>query len=68
MSTTTHTPRPAAPPDHSATDDDRSVPDPWYGDSDGFAEVFAIVERTANTLVETLRRDPQEAVLGTESS
>ncbi|MGH3483911.1 MAG: low molecular weight protein-tyrosine-phosphatase [Nocardioidaceae bacterium] len=54
--------------DPLATDDDRSVPDPWYGDSDGFEEVFAIVERTANALVETLRRDPQKAVLGTESS
>ena len=54
--------------DPLATDENRSVPDPWYGDSDGFQEVFAIVERTANALVETLRRDPQEAVLGTESS
>ena len=54
--------------DPLATDADRSVPDPWYGDSDGFTEVFEIVERTANALVATLRRDPREAVLGTESS
>ena len=40
--------------DPLATDDDRSVPDPWYGDADGFTEVFAIVERTADALVERL--------------
>jgi protein-tyrosine phosphatase len=40
--------------DPLATDDDRAVPDPWYGDADGFAEVFAIVDRTADALVETL--------------
>jgi protein-tyrosine phosphatase len=43
--------------DPLATDADRSVPDPWYGDSDGFAEVFEIVERTAEALVETLAAD-----------
>ena len=40
--------------DPFATDDDRSVPDPWYGDADGFAEVFAIIDRTADGLIESL--------------
>jgi protein-tyrosine phosphatase len=40
--------------DPLATDDDRSVPDPWYGDADGFTAVFAIVDRTADALVERL--------------
>ncbi|HEY6933990.1 MAG TPA: low molecular weight protein-tyrosine-phosphatase [Marmoricola sp.] len=32
------------------------VPDPWYGGDDGFAEVLAIVERTADALVRALAR------------
>ncbi len=40
--------------DPLANDDDRSVPDPWYGADDGFAEVFAIIDRTAGSLVKTL--------------
>lgn len=40
--------------DPLATDADRSVPDPWYGADDGFAEVFAIIDRTADALVKTL--------------
>ena len=49
--------------DPLASDDDRSVPDPWYGTEDGFAEVLAIIERTADALVESLRSDnsPQKA-------
>lgn len=35
--------------------DDVEVPDPWYGDRDGFAEVLAMVERTTDVLVQKLR-------------
>lgn len=35
--------------------DDGEVPDPFYGGDDGFAEVLAMVERTAIALVEQLR-------------
>jgi protein-tyrosine phosphatase len=40
--------------DPLATDDDRAVPDPWYGGPDGFGDVFAIVDRTSDALVKTL--------------
>jgi protein-tyrosine phosphatase len=40
--------------DPLATDDDRAVPDPFYGEADGFAAVFAIVDRTSDALVKTL--------------
>jgi protein-tyrosine phosphatase len=40
--------------DPLATDDDRVVPDPFYGEADGFADVFAIVSRTSDALVKTL--------------
>jgi protein-tyrosine phosphatase len=40
--------------DPLATDDDRAVPDPFYGETDGFAAVFAIVDRTSDALVKTL--------------
>jgi protein-tyrosine phosphatase len=33
------------------------VPDPYYGGDDGFEEVLAMVERTASTIVDTLRRE-----------
>ena len=36
-------------PESSAGDDE--VPDPWYGGADGFAEVLAMVERTADEIV-----------------
>jgi protein-tyrosine phosphatase len=32
------------------------VPDPWYGGPDGFTEVLAMVERTADALVVALQR------------
>lgn len=31
---------------------DIEVPDPWYGDRDGFADVLAMVERTTDVLVQ----------------
>lgn len=34
------------------------VPDPWYGGPDGFVEVLAMVERTADELVRLLRSRP----------
>jgi protein-tyrosine phosphatase len=40
--------------DPLASDDDRSVPDPWYGSADGFADVFAIIDRTSDGLIESL--------------
>jgi protein-tyrosine phosphatase len=40
--------------DPLASDGDRSVPDPWYGADDGFAEVFAIIDRTSDALIDSL--------------
>ncbi len=34
---------------------DRDVPDPYFGDGDGFEQVLAMVERTADALVAALR-------------
>jgi protein-tyrosine phosphatase len=39
-------------PQASATDDE--VPDPWYGGSDGFRDVLAMIERTTDELVSRL--------------
>jgi protein-tyrosine phosphatase len=33
---------------------DDEVPDPWYGGSDGFRDVLAMIERTTDSLVERL--------------
>ena len=47
--------------------DARDVPDPYFGDDDGFEDVLAMVERTADALVAVLSRlvdpvvDPVEA-------
>lgn len=40
--------------DPEASGPDAEVPDPWYGGADGFAEVLAMVERTADSIVEQL--------------
>ncbi len=40
--------------DPRATDDDRDVPDPYYGEDDGFERVLGIVRRTARTIVDRL--------------
>lgn len=40
--------------DHDPVDPGSDVPDPYYGGSDGFAEVLAIVERTSDALVADL--------------
>lgn len=37
-------------------DDDRDVPDPYYGADDGFATVLAMVERTSEALTAALGR------------
>lgn len=37
--------------DPEATEHDNEVPDPWYGGNQGFADVLAMVERTADALV-----------------
>ena len=42
--------------DPEAGPDDLDVPDPYYGEHDGFARVLAIVERTADAVVEALDR------------
>jgi protein-tyrosine phosphatase len=42
--------------DPLADDGDRDVPDPYYGGDDGFEEVLAMVERTADALVDRLAR------------
>ena len=43
--------------DPRATDDDREVPDPYYGGDDGFTDVLRTVERTADAIVAALRRE-----------
>ncbi|MFT4187405.1 MAG: low molecular weight protein-tyrosine-phosphatase [Aeromicrobium sp.] len=40
--------------DPEATEGDREVPDPWFGQNDGFATVLAMVERTCDVLVDQL--------------
>jgi protein-tyrosine phosphatase len=40
---------------------DADVPDPYYGDDDGFGEVLAIVERTSARLVDLLQRQTSPA-------
>jgi protein-tyrosine phosphatase len=40
--------------DPRADEHDRDVPDPYFGGDDGFAEVLAMVERTADVLVAEL--------------
>jgi protein-tyrosine phosphatase len=42
--------------DPEATPADLEVPDPWFGDADGFPRVLAMIERTCGALVEHLRR------------
>ena len=40
--------------DPEATPGDDEVPDPWFGDGDGFARVLEMIERTTDRLVERL--------------
>ena len=40
--------------DPKATKTDNEVPDPWYGELDGYRLVLAMVERTADNLVKQL--------------
>jgi protein-tyrosine phosphatase len=40
--------------DPEATETDNEVPDPWFGGSSGFQQVLAMVERTADALVQDL--------------
>lgn len=40
--------------DPEAEQDDAEVPDPWYGGTDGFRDVLAMIERTTDRLVEQL--------------
>jgi protein-tyrosine phosphatase len=40
--------------DPLATEGDDEVPDPWYGGSDGFRDVLAMIERTTDELVARL--------------
>ena len=40
--------------DPAASEGDNEVPDPWYGGDEGFTEVLAMVERTADRIVEQL--------------
>lgn len=40
--------------DPEAHEGDDEVPDPWYGGTDGFRDVLAMVERTVDALVEAL--------------
>ncbi len=43
--------------DPRADDGDRDVPDPYFGDDDGFGSVLATVERTAAALVAALEAE-----------
>jgi len=45
--------------DPEATEEDNEVPDPWFGGDEGFQQVLAMVERTAEALVDHLRRELQ---------
>ncbi len=40
--------------DPEASEADDEVPDPWYGGSDGFRQVLAMIERTTDELVTRL--------------
>ena len=40
--------------DPEASEGDDEVPDPWYGGSDGFRDVLAMIERTTAELVDRL--------------
>jgi protein-tyrosine phosphatase len=40
--------------DPEASEGDDEVPDPWYGGAEGFTEVLAMVERTADEIVAQL--------------
>ncbi len=40
--------------DFDPVDPGADVPDPWYGDADGFREVLTMVERTSDSLVAQL--------------
>lgn len=40
--------------DPEAADGDDEVPDPWYGGSEGFRDVLAMIERTTDELVARL--------------
>ena len=42
--------------DPEAGPDDLEVPDPWFGDGEGFTHVLAMVERTCDALVAHLHR------------
>ncbi len=41
--------------DPEAPDEDAEVPDPYFGDGEGFEVVLAMVERTSDVLVDRLR-------------
>ncbi|MDN5894621.1 MAG: low molecular weight phosphotyrosine protein phosphatase [Nocardioides sp.] len=43
--------------DHDPQPGDRDVPDPYYGGTDGFSHVLAIIERTAEALTDELAHD-----------
>lgn len=43
--------------DPRATGSDRDVPDPYYGEDDGFTDVLRTVERTADAIVAALERE-----------
>jgi protein-tyrosine phosphatase len=42
--------------DSEASEGDDEVPDPWYGGSEGFRDVLAMIERTTDELVAQLPR------------
>ena len=42
--------------DPEASEHDNEVPDPWFGEADGFDDVLRMVERTADAMVEELSR------------
>ena len=42
--------------DPEASEFDNEVPDPWFGEADGFDHVLRMVERTADALVQELSR------------
>ena len=54
--------------DPRAGEHDRDVPDPYFGGDEGFAEVLAMVERTADALVAALVAALDEALRPVDSA
>jgi protein-tyrosine phosphatase len=41
----------------------QDVPDPWYGNEEGFEEIFQILDRSSRSLIEFLEKQPEAEIL-----